>query len=280
VVPLSFGAESADDRVVIVSSVVVAGGARAGVTWALVGLAVGSFLNVVIYRVPRRRSIVRPGSACPSCGMTLRARDNIPLVSWLVLGGRCRGCRASIPVRYPLVELLTAGLFAGIGLRFGVTWTAATEAALAAGLVALAFIDLDHLLLPKRVVYPTLAAVALGIVASAASAGQWHRVAVAVACGGVAWAMFFIVNFVSPRALGFGDVRLALVIGLALGWLGVDYTILAFLLASLLGTVVGVALIAAGRIGRRTPIPFGVFLAAGALLAVVAGQPVVHWYSG
>ncbi|MGC8626860.1 MAG: prepilin peptidase [Acidimicrobiales bacterium] len=244
------------------------------------GLVIGSFANVVIYRVPLGRSVVSPGSACPVCGAQVRPRDNIPVVSWLWLRGRCRDCGAPISPRYVLVEGLTGVLFAGAGLRFGLSWTAVGEAVLMAGLVALAFIDLEHMLLPKKVVYVTLALVGAALLAGAASSSQWHRFVIAVVSALVAWGVFFTINFVSPKALGFGDVRLALLIGFGLGWLGAAYAFLGFVLASVLGSVVGLSMIAAGRAGRRTAVPFGTFLGAGAVLAALLGSPVVNWYLG
>ena len=254
-------------------------GATAAVVLGIFGLLIGSFANVVIYRVPEGRSIVRPPSGCPACGSRVRSRDNIPVISWVVLRGRCRDCHAPISLRYPAVEALVGALFAGVGLRFGISWTGVGEAALAAGLVVLAFIDLEHLLLPKKIVYATLTVVAVVFVAGAATGTQWHRLLVAAISAVVPWALFFVINFVSPRAMGFGDVRLALLIGFGLGWLGAGYAFLGFIVASVLGSVVGVTMIALGKAGRRTPIPFGTFLAAGAVVAVLAGAPVVNWYA-
>jgi leader peptidase (prepilin peptidase)/N-methyltransferase len=254
-------------------------GATAAIVLGIFGLLIGSFANVVIYRVPEGRSIVRPPSGCPACGSRVRTRDNIPVISWLVLRGRCRDCHAPISLRYPAVEALVGALFVGVGLRFGISWTGVGEAALAAGLVVLAFIDLEHLLLPKKIVYATLTVVAVVFVAGAATGTQWHRLLVAAISAVVPWALFFVINFVSPRAMGFGDVRLALLIGFGLGWLGAGYAFLGFIVASVLGSVVGVTMIALGKAGRRTPIPFGTFLAAGAVVAVLAGAPVVNWYA-
>jgi leader peptidase (prepilin peptidase)/N-methyltransferase len=254
-------------------------GATAAVVLGIFGLLIGSFANVVIYRVPEGRSIVRPPSGCPACGSRVRSRDNIPVISWVVLRGRCRDCHAPISLRYPAVEALVGALFVGVGLRFGISWTGVGEAALAAGLVVLAFIDLEHLLLPKKIVYATLTVVAVVFVAGAATGTQWHRLLVAAISAVVPWALFFVINFVSPRAMGFGDVRLALLIGFGLGWLGAGYAFLGFIVASVLGSVVGVTMIALGKAGRRTPIPFGTFLAAGAVVAVLAGAPVVNWYA-
>jgi leader peptidase (prepilin peptidase) / N-methyltransferase len=255
-------------------------GPAAALVLGVFGLLVGSFANVVIYRVPEGRSIVRPPSGCPFCGSRVRPVDNIPVISWLLLRGRCRSCQKPISPRYPLVEALVGLLFAGIGLRFGISWTGAAEAVLAAGLVVLAFIDLEHMLLPKKIVYATLTIVGALLVVGAAAGSEWHRLLVAVIAALVAWAIFFAINFLAPHALGFGDVRLALLIGFGLGWLGGAYAFLAFLVASVLGSIVGVALIAIGKAGRRTPIPFGTFLAAGAVIAALAGSPVVNWYMG
>ncbi len=256
----------------------VPAGPEAAVIFGLFGLLVGSFANVVIYRVPEGRSIVKPPSGCASCGAHVRPIDNIPVLSWLLLRGRCRSCQTPISPRYPIVEALVGLLFAFIGLRFGLSWTGVAQAVLAAGLVVLAFIDLDHMLLPRKVVYVTLTLVAVALVAGAASGSQWHRLAIAVICGIVPWLLFFVINFLNPKAMGFGDVRLALLIGFGLGWLGAAYAFLGFILASILGALVGLAMIAMGKAGRRTPIPFGTFLAAGAVLSALAGSPVVNWY--
>lgn len=252
--------------------------AVSAVLLGLWGLMIGSFANVVIYRVPAGRSIVQPASACPKCGTKVRAVDNVPVVSWLLLRGRCHSCKEPISARYPAVEALMALIFAAIGWRYGISWTAAGEAVLAAGLVTLGFIDLEHMLLPRKVVYVTLTIVAAAFLAGAATGSQWHRLGVAAICAVVPWALFFAINYVSPKALGFGDVRLALLIGFGLGWLGAPYAFLGFIVATMLGSVVGVALIAIGKAGRRTPIPFGTFLATGAVVAVLAGSPVVNWY--
>lgn len=255
-------------------------GPAAAAFLGLAGLLVGSFANVVIYRVPAGRSIVKPRSACPSCGAEVRAIDNVPVLSWLALRGHCRACKAPISPRYPLVEALMGAIFALIGSRFGLSWTGGGEAALAGGLVVLAFIDLDHMLLPKRVVYATLAAVGAIFLAGAVAQGQWHKLAVAAICGVVPWALFFAINFVNPKAMGFGDVRLALLMGFGLGWLGAEYAFLGFIVASILGSVVGLALMAVGKATRKSAVPFGTFLASGAVLAALAGAPVVNWYSG
>ncbi len=237
----------------------------------LVGLTIGSFLNVVVHRVPAGLSVVRPGSACPACGHQLAAWENIPLVSWVLLGRRCHGCHQPISWRYPALEALTAALFVAAGARFGMSSTLPATAAFFAGLVALAAIDVDRLLLPNAVVYPTGIVTAVALLVAAAAGGQWHRLAVAAGCALGAFVAFYALHAVNPRWLGFGDVRLSAVIGLALGWLGVGYLLLGLLAANVAGIGVMVALSAAGRADRGTKLPYGAFLAFGAVVATFAG---------
>jgi leader peptidase (prepilin peptidase)/N-methyltransferase len=249
------------------------------VVCAVFGLAVGSFLNVVIYRVPHHESIVSPRSRCPVCHAPIRERDNIPVVSWLVLRGRCRDCGAAISPRYVLVELAGGALFAGLAARLGFNWDLPAYLALFSGLLALSCIDVEHLMLPKKVIYPTFLLVSVLLVLAAAVNDTWHLLVMA-ALYAVGWFVaFFLLNLASPRALGFGDVRLAPLLGLGLGWLGWRYVVLGFFAANLIGAVVGVALIASKRIDRRQPIPYGVFLAVGVAVAVFAGpEIVVHFH--
>jgi leader peptidase (prepilin peptidase)/N-methyltransferase len=243
---------------------------------AAFGLAVGSFLNVVIYRIPKGESIVSPPSACPSCATPIAPVDNIPVVSWLLLRGRCRTCRSPISARYPLIETATAALFVGVVLRMGFVWQVPAFFALTAGLLALACIDLEHLLLPKKVVYPVTGLVGSLLILAAALTGQWHDLLVGAACAAAWFVVFFALNAASPRMLGFGDVRLALLLGLGLGWLGVRYVLLGFFAANLIGAVVGLFLIATHRMDRQQQIPYGVFLALGALFAIFAGPEVLR----
>lgn len=236
------------------------------------GLVIGSFLNVVIFRVPQKLSIVKPASACPGCGTAIAAHDNIPIVSWLFLRGRCRQCHMHISARYPFVEALTAALFLMVAFRFGWSWSLPAELFFVAGLVALSFTDLDHMLLPRAIVYATAALVGAGLITAAAVQGSWHRLAIAALCGAVELVVLASIHFASPRSLGFGDVRFGPLIALALGWLGWRYALAGFLAANVLGAAVGLTLIALGRSGRKTPIPFGVFLSAGAVLAIAFGS--------
>lgn len=240
----------------------------------ILGLAIGSFLNVVVHRVPEGRSVTRPRSACPACGTAIAARDNIPVLSWVLLRGRCRSCAAAISARYPAVEAGTAALFVGVTARYGPGWTAAVLAAFGAGALALALVDLDRMLLPRRILYPTAATCAAILIAAAATTGAWSRLGTAAACAAAAFAVFFLLNLVNPRWLGFGDVRLAGLIGLVLGWLGPAEVIVGLLVANLVGLVVAGGGMATGRLDRRSRLPYGVFLAGGSIVSALAGAPL------
>jgi leader peptidase (prepilin peptidase)/N-methyltransferase len=242
------------------------------------GLMMGSFLNVVVWRVPRGESIVRPPSHCPSCDRPVRPYDNIPVVSWLALRGRCRDCNARISVRYPLVELTTGLVWFVLALRFGSD--AVLPAFLYAGAVgvALALIDLDVKRLPDKIVLPSYVAV-LGLLAIPAVAhGDWRAYLRALLGMAALYGFYFALAFVSPRSMGFGDVKLAGVLGLLLGWLGWGQLVVGAFFGFLLGGLVGVALLLARRAGRRTAIPFGPFMLAGALVAVLYGHNIAHAY--
>jgi leader peptidase (prepilin peptidase)/N-methyltransferase len=243
------------------------------------GLVIGSFLNVVIWRVPRQESIVKPPSHCPACDVKIANRDNIPVVSWLLLRGKCRNCGTAISPRYVFVELLTGVLFAAVGARFAHSlWPLPTYLVLTAALIALSAIDLEHYLLPNRILYPTdVAVVGLLAVASAAES-DWGAFLRAAAAGALAFAIFFLIHVVSPRGMGFGDVRLAFLLGFSLGWLGWGEVAGGLFAGFVYGAVVGVALIAVKVRGRKQQIPFGPFLAAGAMTFVLFGEPIVDWY--
>ncbi len=250
------------------------------VVCGLLGLLIGSFLNVVIWRVPRKESIVAPPSHCPACDTPIAPYDNIPVASWLVLRGRCRHCGTHISARYPFVELLTAVLFAAVAVRFAGSWAIPAYLVLTAGLVALSAIDIDHFLLPNRIVYPVgLAGVPLLAVASAGD-GDWGAFGRALIAAVVAFAIFFVIHFVAPRGMGFGDVRLSALLGLYLGWLGWGEVAGGLFCGFLYGAVIGIVLIAAGKRGRKQHIPFGPFMAAGAMTFVLFGPPILDWYRG
>jgi leader peptidase (prepilin peptidase)/N-methyltransferase len=246
----------------------------------VVGLVVGSFLNVVIHRVPRRESVVRPRSRCPGCGAQLAGRDNVPVVSWVLLRGRCRHCAQPISPRYPAVELVTAVLWVAVAARLGADAALPAFLVFTAAMVAVAVIDVEHLIVPNRVVAGTLVLCLPLLLAAAVASGDWHRLRDGL-LGGIGMAAFLLaMNLVNPRWMGMGDVKLALVLGLLTGWLGPAYVFLATFLGFLLGAVGGVLLIATGKRGRKDHVPFAPFLAGGAVVAVLVGQPILDWYRG
>jgi len=245
---------------------------------AVLGLAVGSFLNVVIWRVPRGESIVRPPSHCPACGRPVRPHDNIPVVSWLLLRGRCRDCAAPIPARYPLVELGTGIAFGLVGARFDLTWALPGYLVLTAGLIALSAIDLDTFLLPNRIVYPLAVASVPLVGLAAAGEGGWSAFGRALAGGGAMFGALLVIHLISPRGMGFGDVKLAFVLGVWTGYLGWGEVVLAFFWSFLAGALVGIGLMVLGGRGRKDPVPFGPFLALGTFAAVIAGEAFLDWY--
>ncbi|WP_150307839.1 prepilin peptidase [Planctomonas psychrotolerans] len=262
----------------------VALGAAAGI----LGLLIGSFLNVVIHRVPRGESVVSPASACPGCGTPIRRRDNVPVLSWLLLRGRCRDCRMGIPARYPLIELGTAIFFAVTAVRFAgalVRADTGTEVAaeavvlvaylyLAAISVALATIDLETHRLPNAIVLPAyvvgIAALAVAALLTPDAEALLRAGVGAMAMGGVYLAMAVLF----AGGMGFGDVKLAGVLGLFLGWLGWGELLVGFFAAFVLGGVYSVILLASRRAHRRTGIPFGPWMLGGAWLGIFFGSHI------
>jgi leader peptidase (prepilin peptidase)/N-methyltransferase len=247
---------------------------------ALLGFVVGSFLNVVIHRVPAGESVVKPRSRCPNCGTQLTGRDNVPVLSWLLLRGRCRTCGTPISARYPLVELLTGALFAAVALRFPDDPELPAFLLLTAGLVALSAVDFERFLLPNRILYPTLVLTAMGLVVAAAVDGDWRSLRDAVVGGALGFGLLFAIHVISPKGMGFGDVRLAGLLGVALGWLDLGHVFLGLFLGFLLASILGVTLIALKLRTRKDRLPFGPFLAAGAVLTLFVGRPVLDWYLG
>ncbi len=247
---------------------------------AVFGLLIGSFLNVVVWRVPRGESIVRPGSHCPSCDAAIGPLENVPVASWLALRGRCKHCGTRISVRYPLVELLNAALWVGMALHFGAAAELPAYLALAAGLLALALIDLDTFLLPNKVLYPTGFIVGALLLGAAVVDGSWNDLARAGLGGLAAFVVFLIIHLISPRGMGFGDVRLSFVLGMALGWLSWGHVYLGLFLGFVLGAVIGVVLIATGLRTRKDHVPFGPFLVAGTFIAIFAGTQLLDLYRG
>jgi leader peptidase (prepilin peptidase)/N-methyltransferase len=244
----------------------------------LLGLLIGSFLNVVVHRVPRGDSVVSPPSACPSCGTAIRPRDNVPVGGWLLLKGKCRDCQAPISARYPLVEAATAVLFVVMALRFGLDWALPAYLYLAAVGLALALIDLDCKRLPDVLTLPSypVAAVLLGGAALAGSdSGDFLE---ALVGGLVMFAVYFALCFAYPAGMGFGDVKLAGVLGMYTAWLGWGAWAVGLFLGFLLGGVFGIALIAFRKGSRKTAVPFGPFMLLGALIAILIGPELAQGY--
>ncbi len=247
----------------------------------VLGLILGSFATVVAYRVPRRESIVTGRSKCPNCGRVVTVVENVPVISYLIQRGRCRGCGTRISYRYPLIELTTAVLFGLAAVKFGWSVEALVFAAFFWVLVVLTAIDLEHRLLPNRVVYPAFVAGWVGLTITALvndDLGSLRSAGVgALVFGG----FFFVVAFIYPAGMGGGDVKLAFVLGTFLGYVGGPGVVLVgMFLAFLLGGVVGVAAMAVSRAGRKTQIPFGPFLALGTVLAIFMGPAIVDFYVG
>lgn len=246
-------------------------GAAAIAVAGLGGLLIGSFLNVVAHRLPAGESLASPGSHCPHCGHPVRPYDNIPVLSWLLLRGRCRDCGAPISWRYPVVEAATAGLFAGVVAARDDAAGIALGLILVTALVPIVLIDLEHRLIPNRITGPAaIAALAAGL------ALDLHGVPEQLIAGAAAFAFFFVAAWAYRRGMGMGDVKLAGVMGLCLGRAVAP----AILIALIAGVLVGGVIIArvGARAGRKTAVPFGPFLALGAVVAIFVGDNVVHWY--
>ncbi len=259
---------------------------------AAVGLAIGSFLNVVVHRVPAGLSVARPASACPGCGNSIRRRDNVPVLSWLVLRGRCRDCRTSISARYPIVELATGLFFVLVAARLWPLVGVPTEALplvarllslvaflwLAGVSVALTVIDLEHHRLPDAIVLPSYAVGGVLLAASSILVGDWPAL-VRAAIGLASLFAFYLIAALSyPGGMGFGDVKLAGVLGLYLAWLGWGEFAVGAFAAFLLGGLFAVVLLATRRVERTGGIPFGPWMLAGAWVGVFAGGTVATAY--
>jgi leader peptidase (prepilin peptidase) / N-methyltransferase len=243
----------------------------------ILGLVLGSFFNVCIYRLPRNESLVWPGSHCPLCRHPLAPRDNIPLVSFLLLRGACRYCHAPIAYRYPLVELLTALLLALLGWKFGLSWILLQNAILACALLVVSFIDLDHRIIPDEISYPGMA-VGLLLSIGLGFPGWKSSLTGLLLGGGVLYLLAGGYELATKKeGLGGGDIKLLAMIGAFLGWKGVLVTIF---MGSLIGTLVGLLLMLVWKKGRTYAIPFGPFLSLGALIHLFLGDRLISWYLG
>ena len=242
---------------------------------AVMGLLIGSFLTVVVDRVPRGASIVAPPSACGACGNRLTAPDLVPVFSWLVLRGKCRHCGARIGIEPIVVELANATLFVLFALEFGAGAVVPAYCILAAALVALVWIDLREFRLPREITYTAFVLGSIALVVAALVNDEPERIWQAYLGAGIALAIMGGIYLASRGGMGEGDVRLAPLLGLYLGYLNPGIVPIGLFLGFLLGAVVGVAAMATGKAGRRSALPFGPFLAAGTVIAVFAGQSIV-----
>jgi leader peptidase (prepilin peptidase)/N-methyltransferase len=241
----------------------------------VVGLCFGSFLNVVIFRLPLGQSLTHPPSRCMGCGYKLRWRDNVPILSWMLLGGKCRKCRAPISIQYPIVELVTGVLFVLVVWLTPVGPLLFSRLIFVCILIALFGIDLEHQILPNTI---TLPGIAIGLIFSFIAPPGWRSSLIGIVIGGgilygIAAAYYLVRR---EEGLGMGDVKMLAMIGAFLGWKAVLVTLV---LSSFSGALLGLALIAAQRGGMRLALPFGTFLALGALAAMFVGDPLVAWYA-
>ena len=242
----------------------------------VLGACIGSFLNVVIYRVPLRQSVVSPPSRCPTCGSRLRWYDNLPIFGWLLLGGRCRTCKHPISIQYPIVELITALLFVLVVWLTPPGPLMVSRLLLVCILIALFGIDLEHQILPNSITLPGIVA---GVLFSLIAPPGWRDALLGVILGA---GMLYVIAgayylWRREEGLGMGDVKMLAMIGAFLGWKAVLVTMV---LSSFSGAAIGMALIAAQRGGMKLALPFGTFLAIGALVAMFVGQPLIDWYAG
>ncbi len=243
---------------------------------AILGLAIGSFLNVCIHRVPRGGSIVSPGSRCPHCGYVLKWYDNIPVLSYAMLGGRCRGCQAPISIRYPIVEVITMVVFVAHYLVFGPDILLVPRLLFATALIALFAIDLEHHLLPNVI---TLPGIVVGLAFSAMlPPGLVDAIIGVLAGAGVLWLVGeAYYRYSGQEGMGGGDVKMLAMIGAFLGW---QLMVLTLVLSSVLGSVVGLLVIVFRKGGMKYALPYGTFLSLAALVASLYGRRILDWYMG
>ena len=266
----------------------------------ILGAIIGSFLNVVIHRIPLEKSIVFPNSACPSCSTPLRAYDNIPILSYLVLRGRCRSCRNPISIRYPIVEALTALMFVAVALRDGISYALPFDLAFVAALIALIFIDAEHMILPNVITYPgiifaVLTRLALpylvgpeqfddlpGLLARMPQLPVWSVSLIGAAIGalvggGSLWLMGFLWEKLrGVEAMGLGDVKMMFMVGAYLGW---RLAVLTIFFGVFTGSLIGIAVMAKRGRNMQMMLPFGIFLGIGAIFSLFLGHRIIEWYA-
>jgi leader peptidase (prepilin peptidase)/N-methyltransferase len=269
--------------------------------FGFVGAAIGSFLNVVIHRIPREQSIVFPNSACPNCRAAIKPYDNIPVLSYAILRGRCRNCGTAISIRYPAVEALTALLFAAVAWHDGLSFALAFDLAFVAAILALIFIDAEHMILPNAITYPGILFALLTRILVPHLAGPSHfddlpqlmtffpalpvwlvsLIGAAIGAlvgGGSLWLMGFAWEKLrGVEAMGFGDVKMMLMVGAFLGW---RLTILTILLGAFTGSIVGLmVMVRRGSRNLQMMLPFGIFLGIGSIVSLLLGSRIVTWYA-
>ena len=253
------------------------------VSLALFGLIIGSFLNVVIVRVPSGESIVHPPSKCPQCEQPIAPRDNIPVISWLLLRGKCRSCREPIPAGYPLVEAANAVLWVLAGVRFGVSWAVIPYALLFSVLLALSVIDLELYILPNKITYPTILVSLVAVPALAYAVADDPAAAILGAVlGAIGFAGFLLVMLLAwelimhKEGMGMGDVKLAVILGLWLGLINPILCLFALIASSVIGLIVGIVILAVRKESR--PFPFGPWLAIGSIVVILFSGPILRAY--
>lgn len=267
---------------------------------AVFGAIIGSFLNVVIHRIPNQQSIVFPASKCPKCRAAIRSYDNIPVISYLILRGHCRACGVRISPRYPMVEAITAVLFAAVTWHDGLSFALPFDLLFVASMIALIFIDAEHMILPNAITYPGFLFALITRAVLPHLAGPAHfddlpqlltlmptlpiwavsligALIGALVGGGSLWLMGFLWEKLrGVEAMGFGDVKMMLMVGAFLGW---RLTILTILIGALSGSVIGIALMyRRGGRNLQMMLPFGIFLGIGAIVSLLFGSPIIHWY--
>ncbi len=250
------------------------------VVGGVVGLIVGSFLNVVAYRIPRGLSVIRPRSACPGCGHEIRSRDNVPVLSWILLRGRCRDCGSGISVRYPLVEAGTALAFALLAVLLGASWALPAYWWAAGVAIALTLTDLDVRRIPDRILGPGVVVTAVLLTAGAFADGEPMALARALGGGTAYFALLFVVALAARGGFGFGDVKLGFLLGMVLAYRSWGVLVVGVFGAFAVGGLVAVALLVTRLAKRKDAIPFGPAMVAGAGLALACGEAIARWYLG
>lgn len=247
---------------------------------ALYGLVVGSFLNVVVYRIPNGLSVVSPPSACPNCKNRIRPRDNIPILGWVLLKGKCRDCGEPISIRYLVVEAATAILFGATAAVIGLHWTLPAYLWFVGVTFALALVDLDTKRLPNRIMFPGTIVGAALLAVGAGLEGEWRQLLTGLAVGAGLFVFFLLLALAVPAGFGMGDVKLIFILGLFSGYVSLAAGLFSAFAGFFIGGLISVLLLVTRRANRKTAIPFGPSLVAGSWLAIAAGTQIVDWYLG